>query len=43
MGPKDRVQGDCWGLPEGQKDKGTVLARVALAVDQYLLNGYVNE
>lgn len=43
MGTKDRVQGDCWGLPEGQKDKGTVLARVALAVDQYLLNGYVNE
>lgn len=43
MGTKDRVQGDCWGLPEGQKDKGTVLARVELAVDQYLLNGYVNE
>lgn len=43
MGTKDRVQGDCWGLPEGQRDKGKVLARVELAVDQSLLNEYVNE
>lgn len=42
MVTKDRVQGDYWGLPEGQRDKGTV-PRVELAVDQYLLNGYVNE